>query len=149
VVRHGGGITLGLGVRPTASIQLTAASEAVVAGQHYALSAGDLLVSGCQHVGPSCGPALLFVLLGLGGAALARRLASRLRFERQQRLAGAAARSLGTARLGWRTVDVYLSGGPELCPVPLAGGWVRPYVCFPRSGYFGQLTPSRGALVSP
>ena len=146
VVRHGGFITVGLGVRPTAGIQLTAASSAVVNGQHYSLGAGDLLVSACQHVGFWCGPALLAVLLGLGGAALARRLASRIRFERQVRLARSAALSLGTVRLGWRTVDVYLSDGPAACPVPFAGGSVRPYVCFPRAA-FDALSPAERRAV--
>jgi len=141
VVRESGTFIIGLGASPPCGIKFLFVFGALARGERYGLSSGDLLVLGCDRLGAWCVPVLGCGLLAVSCGLVLRRVLGARRFAAERLRGRRAATTRFLHRLGRRIVDVYVTRAPTpLGAVPLAGGLLRPYVCFPEAT-FQALSP--------
>lgn len=141
-----GSFQLGFGIGP-GRVNLVGALSTSSGGIAYPTSLPELLARGASLNGlgwlvDALGAAALVVALALAS----RRVLGAAWFERRRRRERAHLEALETARVGRRSVDVYVSD--VFAGSPFAGGLWRPYVCIPRASHEALSGAERSAVVA-
>jgi len=103
-------------------------------GTQYGVSVGDYVVYWLvRNISPFFPLYIVYGILIVGAALLARRGLLAMQFEFQRVKDRKGSTQLDTKKLFFREVDIYIS--QSFSGTPFTGGVVRPYICIPRDAF--------------
>ena len=103
-------------------------------GREFASSLGDYAVIWLnKKLGPEIPLIVLASVISVSSLLLLNRLVQIFKFEKQRHDDKRSSRLLERRRVGYRTVDIYVSN--VFKGTPFTGGFIHPYICIPRDTY--------------
>jgi Zn-dependent protease with chaperone function len=103
-------------------------------GREFASSLGDYAVIWLnKKLGPDIPLIILASIIAVSALLLLNRLVQIFKFEKQRHADKRSSQLLERRRVGYRTVDIYISN--VFKGTPFTGGFTHPYICIPRDSF--------------